>query len=459
MSNFEMEKDIKDSDLLSEQDDSNDEKYTNNNRASVVSDESDQPTAQDTQQHLSINPQHLPSLADYERSGTWNNPAPPVQMPASVNVKAEPVTPAKSPSTQGDLNTSGVTTARVLASNSRLGIVRPPRNRAPVPASDPHPRLPTNWVFPQTPEQIGEGLGSGRNWLVVIESQIEPVLRAPLIVVRCKREPAGQSPSNYPDETNVIPAGLPLSHVCRVFPRHVWGEMLRIFISERWHARRIWELLPPDVRNNANHRPWNYLQAAMGREVDTMALEETGIRRIPVKREKSEDANDANVHPLQQDQQSAEEDRGSRMTIDELIEYTRQTRMVGINDEREILWLRYGQGTEEEAERAWRLRHERWGRSIFEAMEAVDINPEGIKEPIEMMRIVWMWMNERRDTESEEDYIARSRWHAWRNYAGVIQTLAANVDEELAALQGEEDTEVIVKVEEYEGRAASDTGS
>lgn len=68
-----------------------------------------------------------------------------------------------------------------------------------------------------------------------------------------------------------IPAGITLEKICQYYPLHVWGSGLRIFISEGWDERKIWESLPKENRHhNQGSRPWNYLQAIVGRETERM---------------------------------------------------------------------------------------------------------------------------------------------------------------------------------------------
>lgn len=140
------------------------------------------------------------------------------------------------------------------------------------------------------------GMHSGTHWLGYFDPQRDDVAvtKCPLEIPRARGCPGrGRQHAwpNYPDYKAIIPAGKSLSEICREFPNHVWGEMLRIFIAEGWAARRIFDNFPEDVRRSCENgpgkkkktvdeRPHNFLQAAMGREIDIMSNEDNVYRRI-----------------------------------------------------------------------------------------------------------------------------------------------------------------------------------
>ncbi|KIY02315.1 uncharacterized protein Z520_02453 [Fonsecaea multimorphosa CBS 102226] len=71
--------------------------------------------------------------------------------------------------------------------------------------------------------------------------------------------------NNIPHRDDPLPAGLTLSEVIALYPRHAWGTMLRVFMSEGLSADHIWRLTPQDMRNTRSiTRPWNYIQAVVG---------------------------------------------------------------------------------------------------------------------------------------------------------------------------------------------------
>jgi len=167
------------------------------------------------------------------------------------------------------------------------------RSRPKVPRSDPHVRLSSSSSQrSRSPRTIGKGMNGGRNLLALFDYENEPRTRYVLMVERGRK---GREANNaYPASTDALPLGLTLDEVCQRYPNHVWGTMLRVFESEGWEAEKIWSALPEDCRHDTSKvRPWNYLQQAMGRETDKMVHEETGQRRVPLRRKKeSEDEGD-----------------------------------------------------------------------------------------------------------------------------------------------------------------------
>ena len=156
---------------------------------------------------------------------------------------------------------------------------RAPRNRPTVQPSDPHPRLPVNAPVPVQHQQVGTGLAEGgRNMLALFGNDNEPRTRCPLQNPHGRRGNAANN--RYPPSTQILPARTSLTEMCERYPNHVWGPFLRIFMRERWDEERIWRALPADVRhNNSSTRPWNYLQQAVGRQVDLMYSETHNSKR------------------------------------------------------------------------------------------------------------------------------------------------------------------------------------
>ncbi|KAJ9605547.1 hypothetical protein H2200_010204 [Cladophialophora chaetospira] len=414
---------------LGAQEDHSDSEYINDDSPSPVTGARGQPEPT----HPTFGTYRPPTLGEYE-GGTVRAP----MAPASTTT-GQPAHPLQ---TLGNRGTGSGP--------------REPRTRAAVPPSDPHERVPRDHRFDQGVGQIGDGVGSGRNWLIHRDRDREPVLRAPLRIVRTKRDPIHQqNGSTYPGADVVIPAGTTLSQVCEKYPRHVWGEMLRIFISERWDARRIWELLPPNARNNAVNRPWNYIQAAMGREIDLMTQEETGVRRVPPKKKSpaptaeegrkalDQELNEVDDNDLARESIASDDNHpandpynrmdvkwANRLDVPQLIEMTRQYRELGVNAELARILVTYNAGGERDAERAWRRRHNAWARRFLGDFELRFGEPLESREPIEMIRQLFMRLNARMLGETHDNYNDRVNWNVWSHYAGVVQGLqdAAEAD-------------------------------
>ncbi|EXJ76925.1 hypothetical protein A1O3_10082 [Capronia epimyces CBS 606.96] len=181
---------------------------------------------------------------------------------------------------------------RAFSNNPRL-----PRVRDVMPRSAPHQRLSTNLVPSQQAITLGRGRNSGLNQLALFGLDDVPRTIYPLEVHRGRMGRA--SSSQYPAADTILPARLSLQEICKQYPNHVWGSLLRIFIAEGWTAEQIWQELPEDYRHNeATTRPWNYIQAAFGRETDQMTKEETGQKRVPAKRKKDDGDDDLPPLPL-----------------------------------------------------------------------------------------------------------------------------------------------------------------
>ncbi|ETN46106.1 uncharacterized protein HMPREF1541_00290 [Cyphellophora europaea CBS 101466] len=138
------------------------------------------------------------------------------------------------------------------------------------------------------------GMTSGRNWMGYFDpNDPERLVTRCRLRIRRGRGSDGRGESHsylgYDSSREILPAGLSLEEICELYPNHVWGEMLRIFLSEGWTGASIFEALPGDVqkairagRSGAPEktRPQNYMQAACGREIDKMANEDNMYRPV-----------------------------------------------------------------------------------------------------------------------------------------------------------------------------------
>ncbi|RMZ80981.1 hypothetical protein DV738_g2384, partial [Chaetothyriales sp. CBS 135597] len=157
----------------------------------------------------------------------------------------------------------------------RAGLKKP-RERQGWYYSRRHETYPVSASWGLNPVEMGRGRQSGRNHLAKFGNDPTPRLKWALIIRNTKEEQNNATARAYPDPKAVpVPARTSLKEMCEKYPRHVWGTGLRLFGCEQWGAREIWQLLPRDYRlESAAQRPWNYLQAAMGRELDKVAAEE-----------------------------------------------------------------------------------------------------------------------------------------------------------------------------------------
>ncbi|EXJ81820.1 hypothetical protein A1O1_07885 [Capronia coronata CBS 617.96] len=196
------------------------------------------------------------------------------------------------PITQGNTaHASNATPVQPQSQSRNRNSTRPPRVRAVMPTSGPHQRFPANIPPPQQSIALGRGRRSGLDQLAFFGDDTVPRTMFP---IRVDRGRTGRAASDeYPASDEILPARLSLEEICRLYPNHVWGSMLRIFMAESWTAEGIWQALPAGYRHaEANTRPWNYIQAAFGREVDQMTREETGKKRVPQKRKADNDSDD-----------------------------------------------------------------------------------------------------------------------------------------------------------------------
>ncbi|RMZ85322.1 hypothetical protein DV736_g6585, partial [Chaetothyriales sp. CBS 134916] len=154
--------------------------------------------------------------------------------------------------------------------------LKKPRERQGWYYSRPHATYPASANWGPNPVEIGRGRQSGRNHLAKFGDDPTPRLKWALIIRNPKDEHNNPVVRAYPNPRLVpVPARTSLKEMCEKYPRHVWGTGLRVFGCEQWGAKEIWQLLPQDYRlESAAQRPWNYLQAAMGRELDKVAAEE-----------------------------------------------------------------------------------------------------------------------------------------------------------------------------------------
>ncbi|KAJ9004706.1 hypothetical protein HRR94_000406 [Exophiala dermatitidis] len=204
----------------------------------------------------------------------------------------------------GEENDAGAITANNTRDRHAPGQVpRRRRTLADVQKSDPYPRFPASPIpDEQAVLTLGPGLASGANHLALFGQDNVPRTIQPIMVERGRE---GRAANNgYPPADTVLPARLSLEEICARYPNHVWGSLLRIFLSEGWTGGRIWEALPADARlDAAMTRPWNYIQAACGRENRKMQ-DEDGIPPTPVQRRQRRNQSQshaqaqANVPPL-----------------------------------------------------------------------------------------------------------------------------------------------------------------
>jgi hypothetical protein len=393
---------------------------------------------------MTLHPQQQLGAGWFQANDTWRNPsATPIGMTAGYNVQTNlpKNRPGYAPSGFNPVNVPSAPVhqmhnvgqpevkAEDMDDNGeepgqrKKGKDRQPRVRMPIPKSGPHPRVPANHVFPTQPERIGKGVRSGCNWLVVVDGSEEPVLRVPLMIERSKCDTSESN--SYPGSNTVIPAGTSLRTICQEYPRHVWGEMLRIFMSESWDGRDIWNLLPLNFRNNALNRPWNYIQAATGREADRMTWETTGRQRVkePKPKQRSSSAETDETDP---------EDVRTPLNLDsydQLNEWNQYWRDRVIEAERRIHWGQNRDDSDEAIEQAYARRLQRHFQDIWQEYENRFGNCDS-DNPITLLRVLYVRRGDtgQRLHETTWDYEARCDWWAYWLYVEHVGRMARHAE-------------------------------
>ena len=192
----------------------------------------------------------------------------------------------------------------VPAPHRRSGKTSVPRtrgNRIPPRRSDPH--LHFSSTDPQAIREatltrtIDNARNSGLNLMAIYDKDPHARTRYPLRIERGRAD--SHASAAHPDCNTEIPARVTLEEICQKYPNHVWGSGLRIFMHEQMPASKIWDHLPSKFRmKGCKNRPHNYLQAAIGREIDHM-MKDSGDKRAIIKRKtRDEDQDDEEAKPL-----------------------------------------------------------------------------------------------------------------------------------------------------------------
>ncbi|KIX05216.1 uncharacterized protein Z518_06088 [Rhinocladiella mackenziei CBS 650.93] len=300
---------------------------------------------------------------------------------------------------------------------------RPLRNRPEIQQSDPHERLPYN---PNMQEQhthrLGQGQGSGRNLLALFGNDNVPRTRYPLQVERGRR--ARYHHPGYPEAQAIIPAGLSLGEICRLYPNHVWGSLLRIYMAEGWGGRRIWRYLPLNARVNTGNRPWNNIQQAIGRELDKMVEEDAGVKRVIIKRGGSGPGPNPKSSPSPPSPPQVDE---TGLSLDQLQQISRLevSRQEGILQE--IIQIRHPSLNNDQllgrARHEWRNTLDLWSREFRNALAEDSGGQENMtQDVIALIREAWQFRNVPQEYGTLQIYEARATWEAWRLYLATIQT-------------------------------------
>ena len=183
----------------------------------------------------------------------------------------------------------------------RTSIPRTRGNRIPPRRSDPH--LHFSSTDPQAIREatltltIDNARESGVNLMAIYDKDPHARTRYPLRIERGRAD--SHASANHPDCNTEIPARQTLEEICQKYPNHVWGSGLRIFMHEQMPASKIWDHLPSNFRmKGCKNRPHNYLQAAIGREIDHM-MKNSGDKRAIIKRKtRDEDQDDEEAKPV-----------------------------------------------------------------------------------------------------------------------------------------------------------------
>lgn len=134
-------------------------------------------------------------------------------------------------------------------------------------------------------KKIGQGMNAGQNLMAIFRDLDDKPRTKYLLEVERGRNVKHWP--QYPRFNQPLRAGMSLEDICLECPGHAWGTGLRLFIAEGWTGERIYRQLPLDAANHgAATRKWNFLQQAMGREVDRMQEEDGQAKRVPQKRKR-----------------------------------------------------------------------------------------------------------------------------------------------------------------------------
>lgn len=394
------------------------------------------------------------SAPTYTHSRSVTMPSLSIPAPAPVS----PSTPAPAP-TQGP----GNDTRRRAASHTH----RQPRVRQIMPRSDPIQRLPATHPIRQQAITVGHGTRGGINQLAFFGGETVARTIHPLTVERGRVGRAGSSA--YPSADTVLPARLTLAEICRLYPNHVWGSLLRVFIAEGWTAEQVWQALPASYRHNeASTRPWNYLQAAFGRETDQMTREETGRKRIPKKRKVDADSDDGVpagsqpgspplaspdaavpslaslptlgtgpvLPPLSPDpamhQTGPAADMMALQELQNNVELRRQRIMAVLLQTERFLGRSDSENRIRQATMdAYRLRLTTWTQGVVDRL-AGSIPGEDLSRlnPPALLRRAFEIQNPALPTETPQEYRARAMWYAWRRYLDVVTSWLIDCEQE-----------------------------
>ncbi len=310
--------------------------------------------------------------------------------------------------------------------------------------SGPHPRLPQNHPIPQAPRMIGRGEDAGSNLLALFGNDNRPRTRYRL---RIREGRAGNDAwKRYRPANATIPAGLTLEDICRRYPNHVWGTGLRLFEAEGWKAKRIWDALPPDGRNEgAGIRPWNYLQARVGREKKALYEEQTGRKWEAKPKKAAAPASAAAPVPaaafapqIAAPPPAAQANRPRQTEGQRLEHLIRQEQARILSTLVELNRARGVADPRTAAERQWHDRHSQFTTQLNAAL---DNQVPGMQSafnqgPVDMLRMMWQWDNGQNGNESWVEYGLRSIREARRSYIGNMQRWGVRWEQELARLTG-----------------------
>ncbi|KAK5304745.1 hypothetical protein LTR99_003810 [Exophiala xenobiotica] len=318
--------------------------------------------------------------------------------------------------------------------------------------SDPYPRLPLNHPIPQAPRTIGRGEDAGSNLLALFGNDNRPRTRYHL---RVREGRTGNDAwRRYRPSNATIPAGLSLEDICRQYPNHVWGTGLRLFEAEGWKAKRIWDALPPDGRNQgAGIRPWNYLQARVGREKKALYEEQTGRKWEPKPKSATTSASASapvpaatsappRAAPPLPPPQPPRSPQSEGQRLEQLVRQE-QARvfsiLVDLNRDRGMADPRTA------AERQWHERHSHFTRQLNAALDGQVPGMQSAfnQDPVDVLRMMWQWDNGQNGNESWAEYGFRSMREARRSYIGNMQRWGVRWEQELAHLASERSGQVI----------------
>jgi hypothetical protein len=111
-----------------------------------------------------------------------------------------------------------------------------------------------------------------------------------------QRKNVPQAITGFPSHRAELPAGISLENICRLYPNHLFGPHLRLFIRENWSAQMMWDAMDDRAKSTgAVKRPWNKLEHRIRKVKKLMAAEQKEARQRTMLARLTQQSPDASV--------------------------------------------------------------------------------------------------------------------------------------------------------------------